>query len=107
MGKLRLSRGNEWFCMALDLNVYIDDDKIGIVAYNDYTDFSLSEGHYHLQVKVGGFKSKKIRIKIENDRHSMFWVELPHFLSAPFVVISAIWDNEAITLKPISTDTRA
>ena len=105
MAILRLSRGSEWLCGGLELNIYVDDNKIGVVKKNNYKDFTVNNGELYLQVKVGGFASKKIKIEIKSNQHAKFWVEMPRMLPL-LATIHAIFDNKLIVLKPSHGDSR-
>jgi hypothetical protein len=106
MGKLRLIRGREWYASLLDLHVYINDVKAGVIKRGDYKDFDLDEGTHEIFVKLDILKSDRIYVKVENIRPSMFRITLP--INVPFSLLTIFVSFfQGISFEPISTDTRA
>ncbi len=85
MPKITIERPHEWANQSNYINIYIDGEKVGAVAYADTMNFEITPGkHIVVTAKMKSIKSKPLEVDLSNNEDKIiristckFWVLLP------------------------------
>ncbi len=106
MGQLKLIRGTEWYGRLRNMYVFIDDQEIGSIPFNDYKDFKIPDGNHVLYIKIDVVRSKPLSITIDSSRTIIYRVRLPDVFNPLKLLISLFDGKNQISFEPESTDAR-
>lgn len=71
MQKIIIARTNQWFSQAKNIYVYINDEKVGVIAPGEIVQFEVSSGKHRVEVKnnwIGGSNSLVVDVKKNEDK---------------------------------------
>lgn len=85
MPKITIERPHEWANQSNDINIFIEGEKVGAVAYSETMTFEITPGkHIVVASKIKSNKSKPLEVDLSNNEDktikistSKFWFLLP------------------------------
>ncbi len=68
MAKLRVKRSSEWINRTRGFGLYLDENKIGVIANGETKEFDLEPGKYQLMAKIDWCQSQILEFELlENE----------------------------------------
>ena len=71
MQKIIIVRTNQWFSQAKNIYVYINDEKVGVIAPGEIVQFEVSAGKHRVEVRsnwIGGSNILVVDVKKNEDK---------------------------------------
>lgn len=76
-GRIRITRGNEWFGRARKLNILIDGKQAGSIGNKETREFNIDPGEHTIQVSMDWNRSRLLDVPIAEGQVVNFRVTLP------------------------------
>jgi hypothetical protein len=86
---LRITRGNEAYAMGRNLQVFVDGQRAGAVAWNQSTDIPISTGNHAVFVKLDWWRSASYPLEVADDQTVELAVTVPGGLALFFSTLFA------------------
>jgi hypothetical protein len=95
MAKLAVKRKSEWVNWSREMRIFLNGEKIGVIANGDSKEFEIPDGKYILKAKMNWYSSNEHSFVVSNNETHVtllsaykysniviafeFWIILAHF----------------------------
>lgn len=95
MQKIIIVRTNQWFSQSKNIYVYINDEKVGVIAPGEIVQFEVTAGKHSVEVRsnwIGGSNNLIVDVKKNEDKiikmYSLTYTFFTSLVAAVFVGMS-------------------